>query len=280
MKKISLWMVTIWLSFVMTIVCEGQPTVNGSRSTATVQTNSVSTAITINSTEQTVKPNATVCPWCWIAAFLVFLGIIVWIFVKICQAINKIGHKGNNPPNNNGGTTGSVVSHGLTTVQPTMIIGVNDVDKLSCLTRLFDDVPNVPNGTFKMDGIGLWDYDGSVTDTSLGVTINYTGGEIYNYSIQYSTNLVTWKTAATVIGWVTTDVNLNPWVCQIVYTNITATSGYPVVTNWFNLELDQHGQPATLLVYGPTNQTVFIPKSPKQFYRLWCNTNDVVTYGP
>lgn len=160
--------------------------------------------------------------------------------------------------------------------------------------------PTVP-GISIQPAIGLWTETGNYADATFDPAHPYVG--IFNFSLLTSTNLLNWQEACTVIGWFNANQSV-PLVCTITYTN-----GVPVTTNWTQIYLNGFMQPTNIVVYGQllsvsTNLVPLVhpadsgPPTPgggggsdgstnsvstnvsAQFYRLVCNTNDIVTSWP
>lgn len=146
--------------------------------------------------------------------------------------------------------------------------------------------------------VSVWDETNFYADSNLDPVYPYV--VLFNYTMITSTNLVTdWHELYTVIGWVNSNPSV-PLTCMITYTN-----GVPETTNWSQTFLDQNHQPTNIVVYGvlpscDTNSAFAIGavhpadgitppggggtngvfSSSAQFFRLTCNTNDIVTSWP
>ncbi len=174
------------------------------------------------------------------------------------------------------------------------------------------EISSTTPGITTPPSIALWAETNTYYDANLDPTHAYVG--IYNYSILTTTNLSgNWRELCTVVGWLNNNTAV-PLVCTITYTN-----GVPVTTNWSQCYLNNFHQPTNIVVYGalpsfnienPPGYVASAASSPSvtarpadgppnpgsggdggctncpplntngQFYKLTCNTNDIVTSWP
>jgi hypothetical protein len=279
----------------MATATEAQTTNSASISGPNLVQASTASSVAVSTTDQVpssvkTKP-AVVVPCIWIIIFIIFIAGICYVVYKIVQCIKCLGKKINPPPSTNeppaimieGMIANASSSFGLVTNSYPVTGGSTTNNSVATMLSGLLGVPSGAGISTLSSGIAVYQYQPDIpfTDTYLG--IQYTGGFVYNYSIQYSSSLANtanWHTLYTAVGWTGTGYNGDPWICQVTYTNLVTagvTNGWPVSTNWVHAYVDYSRLQVTnvdVISKGIFTPCV-TPISSQQFYRFCCNTNNL-----